>query len=182
MSSSGRSCYEAVDGDVSTSWRVDWESEEKDRYSKGLVSWIEIAFNKKATVTRLDLMRTMMHPKDNTPCSNFMDIEISFSSGNSQTFPLSKEKSKLWQTIKISPNVETYIVRISDTTTNTAVGHFCEDMISELRIWGCSSDDYVDHSTGKIGKVSIHKVICIGNFTKQPKFRSILTYIFRRTV
>ena len=151
MASSGRSCYKAVDGDLSTSWSVDWKLDEKDRYSKALVSWIEIAFNKKTTLTRLDLIRTMMHPKDNTPCSNFVDIEISFSSGNSQTFALSQEKSKLWQTVKISPNVKTYIVRISDATTKTAVENFCEDIISELRIWGCSSDDYVNHSTGKMG-------------------------------
>ena len=149
MASSGRSCYKVVDGDLYTSWSVDWESDERDRYSKGLGSWIEIAFDKKTTVTRLDLMRTMFHPKDNTPCSNFMDIEISFSSGNSQTFSLNKEKSKLWQTIKVSPNVETYIVRISDAAINNVVEKFCEDIISELRIWGCSSDDYVDHSTGK---------------------------------
>ena len=178
MASSGRSCYKAVDGDVSTSWSVDWESDEKNRHSKGLVSWIEIAFNKKTTVTRLDLMLTMLHPKDNTPCSNFKDVEISFSSGNSQTFSLSKEKNNVWQTVKISPNVETHIVRISDATTNTAVGKFCEDIISELRIWGCSSDDYVDHSTGKMDRYQyIHFADNfhhnIGKSIKQLKFRSI---------
>ena len=147
-------------------------SDEKDRYSKGLVSWIEIAFNKKTTLTRLDLIRQTMHPKDNTPCSNFKNVEISFSSGYSQTISLSNEKNKLWQTIKISPNVETYIVRISDATTRTAAENFCEDIISELRIWGCSSDDHVDHSTGKMKLETYRYIHLADKIHEKIKFRS----------
>ena len=146
--SSGKSCFKAFDGDHFTFWNVDYNGIEKDQ---GFGSWIEISFNRKTTISRLDLIRHDLLSND-TKCSNFVDIELSFSSGRNQSISLRPEKNNEWQTVKISPDVDTHFLRISDISRWNNVNNFCEPIFSEIRVWGCT-DDYVDHTTGNIIKV-----------------------------
>jgi hypothetical protein len=146
MVSSGKSCFKAFDGDHSTFWNVDWDGIEKDRYTQGFGSWIEISFNQKTTVSRLDLIRHDLLSND-MKCNNFVDMELSFSTGSNQSISLYPEKNIEWQTVKISPVVDTHFLRITDISRSNNVNNFCEPIFSELRVWGCT-DDYVDHTTG----------------------------------
>ena len=150
MVSSGKSCFKAFDGDHSTFWRADWDGIEKDRYAQGLGSWIEISFNEKTTISRIDLIRHTL-PSNDKDCTNFVDIELSFSTGSNQRTSVYFDKNNEWQTVKISPDIDTHFLRISDITPKNNVNNFCEPIFSEIRVWGCT-DDYVDHTTGNAMK------------------------------
>ena len=147
MASSGTSCFKAIDGDKNTFWTMEWEATEKERYSEGFVSWFELAFRQKITVSRLDLIR-QSHNTQGSPCSNFGDIELSFSNGYNQSVSLKNEQVVMWETIQISPNVDTYVLRISDRSRSNNVNNICEDTFSEIRVWGCTND-YIQYDTGK---------------------------------
>lgn len=115
------------------------------------MSWIQISFNEKLTVSRLDLFRQLVKTGVNgeKECSNFKDVELAFEDGKGHTWSLITVKNQNWQTIQISPNVRTSFIKISDTTGESEVTTFCESAISEVRVWGCNSD-YIQRNTGKI--------------------------------
>ena len=149
-SSSGWTCFNTFDEDVSTFWTTEWDNVEKDRYAQGFMSWIQISFNEKLTVSRLDLFRQLVKTGMNgeKECSNFKDVELAFEDGKGHTWSLITDKNQNWQTIQISPNVRTSFIKISDTTGENDVTTFCESAISEVRVWGCNSD-YIQRNTGK---------------------------------
>ena len=82
-SSSGWTCFSTFDEDVTTFWTTEWDDVEKDRLGQGLMSWIQISFNQKLTVSRLDFFRQLVKTGKNgdTECSNFKDVELSFEDG-----------------------------------------------------------------------------------------------------
>ena len=147
MASSGHSCYNIFDQDKETYWSIKWLDQEQDRYNRGLLPWIEISFGRKITLSRLDMIRQAIHPSSNKLCSNFKELELSFSGDEGSTVQLSSENNNEWHTVPISPSIDTFLLRISDVTGNDILNNFCENIISELRVWGCTKD-YIQHSTG----------------------------------
>ena len=149
-SSSGWTCFSTFDEDVTTFWTTEWDDVEKDRLGQGLMSWIQISFNQKLTVSRLDFFRQLVKTGKNgdTECSNFKDVELSFEDGIEHAWSLKSDKNQNWQTIQISPNIRTSFIKISDLTGENDVNTFCESAIAEVRVWGCNSD-YLQHNTGK---------------------------------
>ena len=146
-SSSGKNCFRVFDEDLTSFWTSEWLSVEKDRYAQGFVSWIEISFNEKLTVSRLDFVRQSDKPGGND-CSNFAEVELSFDDHETRKWSLKADKNKIWQDIKISPNVDTTFIKISDLSGKQDEDNFCESAIAEIRVWGCNSD-YIQHETGR---------------------------------
>ena len=146
-SSSGNTCFKVFDDDQTTFWTSDWLGVEKDRYDQGFVAWIKIAFNEKFTVSRVDFVHETIKEKGVAECSNFAEVEVAFDDSERGAFSLTSDKSKKWQIIKISPNVQTSSIKMSDVSGKNNVNNFCESAIAEIRIWGCNSD-FIQRDTG----------------------------------
>ena len=129
------------DDNQATFWTTEWLGVEKDRYDQGFTAWIEIAFNEKLSVSRIDFVR------EASDCSNFAEVGLSFDGNERRTISLTGDKSKTWQVIKVSPNVQTSFIRMSDLSGKNNVEKFCESAIAEIRVWGCNSD-YVQRDPG----------------------------------
>ena len=147
-SSSGNTCYKVFDDDHTTFWTSDWLGVEKNRYDQGFVAWIKIGFNEKFTVSRVDFVHETIKQMGVAECSNFNEVELAVDDSERQAFSLTSDKSKKWQIIKISPNVQTSFIKMSDVSGKNNLDNFCESAIAEIRIWGCNSD-YIQRNAGR---------------------------------
>lgn len=150
-SSSGNTCLKVFDDDQTTFWTSDWLGVEKNRYDQGFVAWIKISFNEKFTVSRVDFVHETIKQMGVAECSNFNEVELAFDDSERQAFSLTSDQRQKWKIIKISPNVQTSFIKMSDVSGKNNLDNFCESAIAEIRIWGCNSD-YIQRDSGRCYK------------------------------